>query len=271
MAPSPYQLPTSQIQQTRIAMPQQHVQAFLTEGKSLPQPPRINTDCSEKIRKTAALVDKIDMQQKLLEKQLETEEKQAEQLLSDVEALKSKGAVTKQQGLPMLHSKNVGSAITEAIAAGTSSSGANVLAMEAPIVLVETPPLLPEEQMEVDHSSECMLQRVGDENSPAMKAAREYELKRLGEVSSHTFDETQSEIRETQSEIKNKKHEREKIFNRSQQNFAMGLKLAKTGSNSLKAELSFANKDLERKDQEIGILLKKLEVLKKKEAALIQE
>ncbi|KAF8821762.1 hypothetical protein IE077_001624, partial [Cardiosporidium cionae] len=232
--------------QTGLLSPQQlQVPALLAQGKSLPQPPRINT----------ALADKIDTQQHLLVKQLETEETQSQQLLSDVKALKSiglkniiigkkllmkqisTGAVTKQQGVTVLHPNGVGSAIMQATSAGTPNSGVNfAIEMEAPIVLVETPPLLPEEQLEVislfyafafadqvfrvflnsqaDHSSECMLQRVGDESSPAMKAAREYELKKLGEVSSHSLAETQNEIRETQSGIKNKKREREIVYNR---------------------------------------------------------
>eukprot|EP00922_Rhytidocystis_sp_ex-Travisia-forbesii_P005494 GHVS01008002.1.p1 GENE.GHVS01008002.1~~GHVS01008002.1.p1 ORF type:complete len:274 (+),score=14.30 GHVS01008002.1:387-1208(+) len=148
-------------------------------------------------------VDVLENQEKALEKQMDNQMNDADETQTDVDELKQAGSLRKPQGVIAFQGTPVASSALKSLTATgeTAPAGKAPVGVGAPIIFLQPPPLTPSDDMEVDRCVECELQHMGEDESPAMKAAKEYELTKLGESNANSLKEVQSEIKETRSEM----------------------------------------------------------------------
>ncbi|CDJ44246.1 hypothetical protein, conserved [Eimeria tenella] len=119
--------------------------------------------------------------------------------------------------------------------------------LAAPVIFMEPPPVTQSQTLEAAEIAETTLAQIGDQSSPAMKAVREYELRKLGEISGTTLEQIRKEIRETESAIEKRKKERNDLTNKLK---STARELAKSGNRQMELEATFANAEKEEAEAE---------------------
>ncbi|CDJ62939.1 hypothetical protein, conserved [Eimeria necatrix] len=119
--------------------------------------------------------------------------------------------------------------------------------LAAPLIFMEPPPVTQSQTLEAAEIAETTLAQIGDHSSPAMKAVREYELRKLGEIAGTTLEQIREEIRETESAIEKRKKERNELTNKLK---STARELAKSGNRQMELEATFANAEKEEAEEE---------------------
>ncbi|KAL8271682.1 hypothetical protein Esti_004395 [Eimeria stiedai] len=176
---------------------------------------------------------KLESMQKLLDRKIQHSQELKAKLEFELQFMKDEGAT-----------------VTHHIVGGMLPD------LAAPIIFLEPPPVSQSQTLEAAEVAETTLAQIGDYSSPAMKAVRDYELKKLGEIAGTTLEasiwfdpasqQIRREIRETESAIEKRKKERDSLTNKLKED---ARSLAKEGNRHLEMQAAFANAEKEEHEE----------------------
>ncbi|KAL8447852.1 hypothetical protein Emed_004147 [Eimeria media] len=200
---------------------------------------------------------KLESMQKLLDRKIQQSQELKEKLELELKFMKDEGLLEPGKGAAALQGKFAAFSFLAFLNSRVASQvlrwslvnkeqsfmhptvGGMLPDLAAPIIFLEPPPVTQSQTLEAAEVAETTLAQIGDYSSPAMRAVREYELKKLGQIAGTTLKENSRA-------------------------------LAKEGNRHLEMQAAFANADLKEKSKELDILAEKLTQLKTRERDLIR-